>query len=112
MRACGRNWYNPLAGERAGTAILRYWLGPAYWKRGIATQAVRLLSAHALGDGGLHRLEACLFADNVASAKVLEKAGFMREAVLTAYYLDRNDRVCDGFLYARIRSAYLNRVQR
>lgn len=90
------------AGERAGTAILGYWLGHAYWGRGIATQAVRLLSAHALRDGELRRLEASVFADNLASAKVLEKAGFVREALLKAYYLDRSDEICDGFLYARI----------
>ncbi|MBV8373625.1 MAG: GNAT family N-acetyltransferase [Candidatus Eremiobacteraeota bacterium] len=94
----------PLSGERGGTAILGYWLGPAFWRRGIATEAVRLLSAHALSDGGFHRLEACLFADNVASARVLENAGFVREATLRAYYVDRSDRICDGFLYARTAS--------
>jgi RimJ/RimL family protein N-acetyltransferase len=33
---------------------------------------------------------------------VLEKCGFTLEGTLRAYYLDRDDRVCDGLMFARL----------
>ncbi len=91
-----------LGGERTGSGRFGYWLGRRYWGRGIATDAARTLSDHALGEGGLRRLEATVFAPNVASARVLEKCGFALEATLPGYYLDRDDAVCDGLLYGRV----------
>jgi len=92
----------PLGGERTGSALFGYWLGRRYWGRGIATDAARTLSDHALRDGGVRRLEATVFAPNVASVKVLQKCGFGLEATLRAYYLDRADAVCDGLMYGRV----------
>jgi ribosomal-protein-alanine N-acetyltransferase len=91
-----------LGGERGGTGVFGYWLGRDYWGRGIATDAARTLSDYALGDGGLRRLEATVFAPNVASARVLEKSGFALMTTLRAYYVDRNEAVCDGLLYERV----------
>jgi ribosomal-protein-alanine N-acetyltransferase len=89
-------------GERGGTAMFGYWLGRDYWGRGIGTDAARTLTDHALRDRGLRRLEATVFVPNVASARVLQKCGFTLEATLPAYYVDRNDAVCDGLLYGRV----------
>ncbi|HEY6325177.1 MAG TPA: GNAT family N-acetyltransferase [Candidatus Cybelea sp.] len=91
-----------LGGERSGSGLFGYWLGRDYWGHGIGTDAARTLSDYALGDGGLRRIEATVFAPNVASARVLEKCGFVLEATLPAYYVDRNDAVCDGLLYGRV----------
>ena len=66
----------PYRGERIGAAAFGYWLGQAYWGRGIGTDAARTLSDDALANGSLRRLEARVFAPNVASARVLEKCGF------------------------------------
>lgn len=92
----------PYRGERTGVAALGYWLGQAYWGRGIGTDAARRLSDEALTNGGLRRLEARAFAPNVASARVLEKCGFQLEATLHAFYIDRNDNVCDALMFARL----------
>jgi ribosomal-protein-alanine N-acetyltransferase len=94
----------PLGGERTGTALFGYWLGRAYWGRAIATEAARMLSDFALQTGELRRLEATLFAPNVASAKVLEKCGFTLEGTSPQLYLDRSGAVCDGLLFGRTRS--------
>jgi RimJ/RimL family protein N-acetyltransferase len=48
------------------------------------------------------RLEATVFAPNVASAKILASAGFTFEAKIHAMYLDRDDVVHDGLLYGRL----------
>lgn len=54
-------------------------LGEAHWGRGIATAAVRAVTAHAFREHGLRRLFAVPFAWNGASARVLEKAGYTLE---------------------------------
>jgi RimJ/RimL family protein N-acetyltransferase len=92
----------PAAAERTGTAMFGYWLGRAYWGRGIATDAARALSDVALATWEVRRLEATVFAANLASARVLEKCGFTLEGRLRALYLDRAGEVCDGLLFARL----------
>lgn len=88
--------------ERVG-AELGYWLGEKYWGRGIATAAVRAVTEHALAMPGLQRVFALPFADNRASARVLEKAGFTLEGVLRSSAI-KDGRVLDQLLYARIRA--------
>lgn len=88
--------------ERIG-AELGYWLGEAYWGRGIATAAVRAVTDHALVTHGLVRVFALPFAENRASARVLEKAGFTLEGVLRSSAI-KDGRVLDQLLYARIRA--------
>ncbi len=92
----------PYRGERIGAAAFGYWLGQAYWGRGIGTDAARTLSDDALANGNLRRLEARVFAPNVASARVLEKCGFQLEATLRAFYVDRDDNVRDALMFARL----------
>jgi [ribosomal protein S5]-alanine N-acetyltransferase len=91
----------PFRGERSGGAAFGYWLGRAYWGCGIATDAARTLADVSLRSG-LRRLEARVFAPNIASVRVLEKCGFELEGRLRAYYLDREDHVCDALLFARL----------
>jgi RimJ/RimL family protein N-acetyltransferase len=86
--------------ERIG-AELGYWLGETYWGRGIATAAVRAVTEHALTSHDLRRVFALPFADNRASARVLEKAGFALEGVLRSSAI-KDGRVLDQLLYARI----------
>ena len=83
------------------SAEIGYWLGEALWGRGIVTEALTLMTEHAFGERNLLRLFALPFADNAASVRVLEKAGYTREALLRAscvkYGVAR-----DQLLYARI----------
>jgi RimJ/RimL family protein N-acetyltransferase len=62
---------------------LGYWTHPAARGRGMTTEAVRMVSRHALidiEDGGLGLLRLELFADveNTASLIVAERAGYTR----------------------------------
>ncbi|MFZ5623796.1 MAG: GNAT family N-acetyltransferase [Gemmatimonadota bacterium] len=84
------------------TAELGYWLGRAFWGRGIATAAVRTLSDRALAEPDIYRLEAGVFSWNPASVRVLEKAGFVREAALRRAVL-KDGVLLDRLLYARTR---------
>jgi [ribosomal protein S5]-alanine N-acetyltransferase len=82
------------------SAEVGYWLGRRYWGRGIATEALRAVADHAFAAHGLLRLFAVPFADNPASARVLEKAGFVREGTMRRSAV-KAGRVLDQWLYAR-----------
>jgi [ribosomal protein S5]-alanine N-acetyltransferase len=89
--------------ERIGAEV-GYWLGREFWGRGIATAALRLLTAHAFAaHPEMRRLFAVPFAANAASARVLEKAGYLREGVLRESVI-KDGRVQDQFMYAILRT--------
>lgn len=85
------------------TAELGYWLGESFWGRGIMTEAIRLFTFWAFENFEVHRIYAAVFDGNVASARVLEKAGFEREGRLRAGVF-KNGRVLDQLLYAKIKA--------
>ena len=82
------------------SAEVGYWLGEAYWGRGIMTEALVLVTARAFDRLNLLRLFALPFAGNAASARVLEKAGYTREALLRASAV-KYGQPRDQLLYAR-----------
>nr|CAD1841675.1 unnamed protein product [Ananas comosus var. bracteatus] len=71
---------------RFRSASVGYRLAHAHWGRGIATAALRAAAAAAFAEWlQLDRLEAVADVENLASQRVLEKAGFRREGVLRKY---------------------------
>ena len=64
------------------SAELGYWLAEPYWGCGIMTAAVGRLCREAFDRLDVVRIFAEPFADNLASRRVLEKAGFTLEGVL------------------------------
>ena len=69
----------------AETGVLGYWIGQPYAGQGRATDAVRAMLTFSFDVLKLHRVEAACVPTNVASARVLEKAGFRREGEARAY---------------------------
>ena len=67
---------------------------------GLASAAVALVADWALSTAGLVRVEALVEPANVASQRVLEKAGFAREGRLAAYLAVPEGRA-DALIYAR-----------
>ncbi len=53
-----------------------YWLGEKFWNKGIMTQAVKAMVDYSFQRLGLLRLHTGVFEYNIASMRVLEKAGF------------------------------------
>ena len=103
--AVGAIGYVPGSDVERFSAEIGYWLGEGYWGRGIATEAVMLVTDHAFAQLNLLRLFALPFAENAASARVLEKAGYVLEGRLRAssvkYGVPR-----DQLLYARVNPAW------
>jgi RimJ/RimL family protein N-acetyltransferase len=83
-------------------AEIGYWLAKPYWGRGIVTGVVRSLCELGFSDFGLVKITACVFAHNPASARVLEKCGFVQEGYLRKHYL-KDGKFMDSKLYALVR---------
>ncbi|MFN3528525.1 MAG: GNAT family N-acetyltransferase [Bacteroidia bacterium] len=64
------------------SAELGYWLLPAYWRKGIMHEALSLVLDDVQASALVHRLEAQVETDNVASEKLLLRLGFQKEGVL------------------------------
>ncbi len=85
-------------------AELGYWIGRRFWGRGIMTTVVARFADYAMSTFRLHRLYATVYANNPASARVLEKAGFEREGVQRCAVVKRGD-LLDLLVYARVRES-------
>ena len=83
------------------SAEIGYWLGEEFWNRGIATEAVKAVTEYAFESLEMVRVHAEVFAWNGASMRVLEKAGFMKEGVLTKSAI-KDRKVIDQVVYARV----------
>jgi RimJ/RimL family protein N-acetyltransferase len=83
-----------------GQAMVGYDLAPAFRGRGYATRAVRLLAAWTFGSVGMARLIAGTSPENVASQRVLERAGFQREGYQRARLPGPAGTRIDDILYA------------
>lgn len=59
-----------------------YLLDPAWWGRGLATEAARAIVAYGLVELGLPRIVCLPFPENRASIRVAEKAGLVFERVV------------------------------
>ncbi len=60
-------------------AEIGYWIGQAYWGAGYATEAAQILVDYGFRSLNLNRIYALCFTENLASARVLQKAGLFYE---------------------------------
>ena len=74
-----------LAAADSGLAEVGYWLAREARGRGAATIAVQLVSRWAFTAVGIDRLSLQTAPENVASQRVAERAGFIREGLLRAW---------------------------
>ena len=84
------------------SAEIGYWLGEAYWGRGIMTAVVRRFTDYAFATFNLNRVYANVFAWNEASIRVLEKAGYAFEGRQRAATV-KDGQVIDNLMYAVVR---------
>jgi ribosomal-protein-alanine N-acetyltransferase len=80
------------------SAWVGYWVDSRLHGKGVGTAAVALLVAHAFGPVGLHRVEATISPENLASRAVVEHLGFRQEGELLRY-LDIDGAWRDHLLY-------------
>ena len=112
QQAAPRVWALEVDGEAAGgigielhndvervSAEIGYWLGQAAWGRGIVTEALQAVTVEVFRQHDLTRLYALPFADNRASVRVLEKAGYALEGHLRRSAI-KDGTIRDQLLYA------------
>jgi ribosomal-protein-serine acetyltransferase len=72
-------------------ANLGYWVRSSSVGRGVATSATRLAARFGFEELGLQRIEIVAALENIASQRVAEKAGAVREAVVRKRLLIRGE---------------------
>jgi len=87
-------------------AEIGYWIGEPLWGKGIGTKAVKLMVTYAFENFDISRIFASTFQDNIASHRVLEKAGFKLEAILEKAII-KNDIILDEFHYSLLKEQYV-----
>lgn len=83
-------------------AEIGYFIGREYWGRGIATIALGMIVGYVFDNFDVERVYAEPYAYNMASRKVLEKSGFICEAILKKYVI-KNNVLLDSCIYSQLR---------
>ena len=65
--------------QRAAGPNIGFWIGQPYWGHGYMTEAVRALTRVVFGRGPHDAIYSGAYAENLASLRVQEKAGFVRD---------------------------------
>lgn len=86
-------------------AELGYALSRDYWGRGLMAEAVRAIISFGFKKMNLNRIEARCIAENVASARVMEKAGMLYEGTLRQRELVKGEHR-DMKVYSILRDEY------
>jgi len=87
-------------------AELGYALAHAHWGQGYMHEALVRFVGYAFDDLDLHRLEADIDPDNAASARSLQRLGFVREGLLRERWIV-NDTISDSEMYGLLRHEWL-----
>ncbi len=83
-------------------AEMGYWLGEAYWGKGIMTRAIKEMTSYGFAHLNIDRIFARPFATNQPSRKALQKAGFVLEATLKKSIF-KNGAFIDECIYSTLR---------
>ena len=88
-------------------AEMGYWLGEKYWNMGIMTEAIKQMTNYVFTNFSLHKVYALPFDFNIASHKVLQKAGYIKEATLRQAAI-KNGIINDLYYYSIIKDKMPN----
>ena len=83
-----------------------YKIQPIYWRQGYTTEALKELLRYSFPTLNLHRIEAGCAVRNIASIKVLEKVGMVREGRKRSILPIRGEWV-DACFYSILETDYL-----
>ncbi|MFH1522519.1 MAG: GNAT family N-acetyltransferase [Patescibacteria group bacterium] len=83
-------------------AELGYWLGEKYWGRGIMTKVVKEITKYGFKNLKLRRIYSYVPLPNIASKRVLEKAGFELEGILKKHS-KKESKIYDAYFLAKVK---------
>jgi len=82
-------------------ADLAYWVRTSRTKQGVATRAALLTARFGFSELEMNRIEIVVAVDNIASQRVAEKTGAVREGVLRNRLM-MNGKACDAVMFSLI----------
>jgi len=98
-KAVGGIGIHPQSDVQCKNAEMGYWIGEPFWGKGIITSAVKQMVEYGFKNFDITRIYARPFGTNVASMRVLEKAGFVLEAKFEKTFY-KNGVFLDELIYA------------
>jgi RimJ/RimL family protein N-acetyltransferase len=93
----------PMADIHRFTCEVGYWIGEAFWGRGLAVEALVRFTEYTFARFPFERLEAQVSDANSASCRVLKKAGYEHEATLRRNIV-KHGQFYDSHVYVRFRA--------
>ena len=88
---------------RDGNGEIAYWINPKYAGQGFISEAVNAITQEFF-NYGFNRFVLTASPQNIASCKVAEKCGFVREGIMRKWCFNPNvNKVDDAALYAKIK---------
>ncbi len=104
-------WNNEVAGEIGITikkdvfrlnAEIGYFISKKFWGKGLATQAVKKMTAYTFKHFDVLRIVAGVFDFNKSSMKVLEKNGYYLESVRKNAVI-KNGEIIDDYIWVKLK---------
>jgi [ribosomal protein S5]-alanine N-acetyltransferase len=87
-------------------AEIGYELHPAYWRRGLAIEAINEVLRFSFMQLDLHRIGAVVYPENEASIHLLMKIGFTKEGILRGY-INQNEQFHDTYILSLLKLEWL-----
>lgn len=94
---------NIVTSKRHKTGEIAYCLSKKYWRKGIMSKAIKLLTDYYFENFDLVRISAEVIEPNTASRKLLEKCGFELEGILRKKYFCKTNKHEDVYVYAIVK---------
>lgn len=95
--------------QKVNMVTIGYYLAEAFWCRGIATEAVKLLVEFLLLEANVNRIQAEVMPQNMYSKRVLLKNGFVNEGLLRQATAWTGKGIVDLEIYSLLKQDYMSR---
>lgn len=92
--------------EKTSAIEIGYCIGYNYWNKGYTTEALKRLIEFFFLEVGANRISACHDVDNIASGKVMQKAGMKYEGTLRASGMTGEGKLSDLAYYSILRNEF------
>lgn len=96
---CGVIGLTPQPDIYCKSAEIGYWLGEAYWNKGLATRAIKLITDYGFETLQLVRIYTGIFEYNPGSMRALEKNGYEKDGVFKKSVF-KNGQIWDEHRYS------------
>lgn len=92
--------------DRHDRGYLGYWIGYNYWGKGYCTEALKEVVKFGFEEKNVNKIWAEHKTFNVASGKVMEKAGMVHEGIMRNHYKQDNGNFLDMSVKSILRNEY------